>query len=289
MSRSLIFVLLKSYFLQGTPHFMPFEVLAGDYLLIEIRRSILYNYPGVPTLADQYLERYPESRDIEALKGFNALELWLDICTGFDPSMIPRQGEPVIHNFQHDLESIWWIVFWFITMRTGNEELYAWAKPAFTFHKPLDLSSQRHNIFRRISYKFQQSQIQMSQMNLLKTFPIDSIEKLRWVMPYHYQERAVFGQLMVPGSYSKIHAEFAQTFDDILQSRSKWYDTPVGDISELKAKKRDHEQAFEHDQNPADSAAGSQEPSSSLAAMYSPSANCSSNQQVKRRKEDIDV
>lgn len=54
---------------------------------------------------------------------------------------------PVVYNFQHDLESLWWIALWILTARVDHpaSQLYA----QLIFINGLQCSNERANVFTR--------------------------------------------------------------------------------------------------------------------------------------------
>ncbi|KAG2008959.1 other/FunK1 protein kinase [Coprinopsis cinerea AmutBmut pab1-1] len=77
----------------GTPYFMPCEIL-----MQRLFRKVAYN--RVTDISDE-----PST------------------------SVVPRPS--VIHGYQHDLESVWWIILWLITMRVAMKLPRTWGKKIF--------------------------------------------------------------------------------------------------------------------------------------------------------------
>ncbi|KAF8176470.1 hypothetical protein BJ912DRAFT_1045964 [Pholiota molesta] len=99
----------------GTPYFMPHEILSLSTLhVIEQDEA---DVETDPFTVDQVLE-------IEA-----SLTL-----VEHDPETTVTQSAPeqvIIYNFQHDLESVWWILLWTLTSRVPYEPSTDFAKKVF--------------------------------------------------------------------------------------------------------------------------------------------------------------
>lgn len=54
---------------------------------------------------------------------------------------------PVIHNFQHDLESLWWIIFFIAVFYTGHKPSIVLCQDIFQPRIIVDLTAIRHTIF----------------------------------------------------------------------------------------------------------------------------------------------
>lgn len=116
--------------LQGTPYFMPTEILFKEYLFDP--------EPQVSTAENRYADE--------------------------DSGETTRpMREPAIHHFHHDLESLWWLILWLITSYVQDQPAESWkdsesqAKAINTcrvwitpiFQNVLKLSAERHLCFTR--------------------------------------------------------------------------------------------------------------------------------------------
>ena len=68
-----------------------------------------------------------------------------------NPFDMPAQdtGSYVVHNFQHDLESVWWILVWILTEHTGrtSEICKQWVQQAFTVSMVVSKERERPALF----------------------------------------------------------------------------------------------------------------------------------------------
>lgn len=186
---------------------MPHEILKGTYLLNEAL--------GPNTEADSlavHLENVTVgSPEYERLKIFkkDPFMRFTSLPTNATDA-IPDDLSVVRHNFQNDLESIWWLVLYFITVCVDHQKSTTWAKDIF--QKSLTPSWQRTACFEK---SFWATARNFLHPNLAKPFG-DFMEKLRAAMYREYISRAVFGQLQQPESYSYIHGVFATEFQALL-------------------------------------------------------------------------
>lgn len=113
---------------QGTPYFMAIEVHDADYLLKERPNATLPSEWQIPDEAT-----------------FDPL---MDIIPTKSQNNPPPEAEPkkmVMFRFQHDLESVWWIMLWFVTLHVKHGDSQTWAKDVFQYSfKP---SSYRGEVF----------------------------------------------------------------------------------------------------------------------------------------------
>ncbi|PPQ81909.1 hypothetical protein CVT25_013762 [Psilocybe cyanescens] len=91
----------------GTPYFMPTEILLKFYL---------YS-PEPDELQSTSVDKYADNA--VSSKTHNA-----------NPGNAPNTGV-VIHNFQHDLESLWWLILWLIISHIKDQPSEDWEGPAF--------------------------------------------------------------------------------------------------------------------------------------------------------------
>ncbi|PPQ81959.1 hypothetical protein CVT25_014688 [Psilocybe cyanescens] len=207
----------------GTPYFMPFEILGKSYLYLKSEDSAI------------------------------STSIWANgkTTTGED--------DVVVHNFQHDLESVWWILLWTITCRIHHTPSKEWARPIF--QNITDLSPARTTCF---SKKVE---------GALETILIDKargfskwIEAARLFMFKQYRERVRGGRLRAKGSYVFIHEQFINFFNALKGIKQKdWreleliknnpYSVPhIPQSSEKKAAATDEPTDHDPDPSPAPTA-----------------------------------
>ncbi|KAF4623082.1 hypothetical protein D9613_001538 [Agrocybe pediades] len=98
----------------GTPYFMPIEILKQSYLYLDLD-------------------------SIEATAGGDTP----------DASDAPAQPHVVVtHNFQHDLESLWWIILWTLTCRVKFDDSQGFGKRIFA--NSLFTTLQREQVFKEV-------------------------------------------------------------------------------------------------------------------------------------------
>ncbi|KAF4581315.1 hypothetical protein EYR40_002903 [Pleurotus pulmonarius] len=183
----------------GTPYFMPHEILQSCYLES-------HTLPPRDTMFD--LDTYKDTED---------------------PAAPPI---PLVYNFQHDLESIWWLFLWTITCRVSHPPSIGYGRDIF--RNTLQLSSQRSRCF--------QYSVTTSLTCLLPSLQqlVARVDKLRGFMVnvymYHHKDQD-WSNL---SSYINVHNAFHTFFSGIGQSRAIWGCTalvtshqPVASIAEV--------------------------------------------------------
>lgn len=66
-----------------------------------------------------------------------------------DEDDLPRTSIPVIHNYQHDLESLWWIIFFIGVFYTGHKPSITFCQDIFVPYIVTDAGAKRSTIFTR--------------------------------------------------------------------------------------------------------------------------------------------
>ncbi|KAG9218182.1 hypothetical protein CCMSSC00406_0010224 [Pleurotus cornucopiae] len=166
----------------GTPYFMPHEILSSRYIA---PRSVT--------------EKEPELGDDD-----------------FRDGGAPQPPEPPpVYNFQHDLESIWWIFVWTITCRVSHEPSIAFGRTIFQNLMEPPLARLR----------FLEDTITQRFMGCLLS-PLQQLagplEVLRSFMVVAYTYRRKANGL---SSYVKAHQGFVIFFEKVKQSQATWGDT----------------------------------------------------------------
>lgn len=127
-----------------------------------------------------------------------------------DEAIRIRPNQFVVHNFQHDLESVWWVPLWTLTARVKRKSSNDWAKEVF--QNSLTTTRARCNCFDEDVSKT---------MSLILTKSLKSfaphIEDIRQFMRKEYSSREEHGYLRTFRSYVEIHVSF-ETFFGFLQT-----------------------------------------------------------------------
>ncbi|KDQ22368.1 hypothetical protein PLEOSDRAFT_1098298 [Pleurotus ostreatus PC15] len=184
----------------GTPYFMPHEILRSRYL----------KFP-TSTLPDTTFD--------------------LDTFQDTEDPAAPQM--PLVYNFQHDLESIWWIFLWTITCRVSHPPSIVFGQGIFK--NTMDLSSERSACF--------EDSITTSLRPCLLP-PLERLaaplERLRRAMVNAYMHHHKNQDWSNLSSYIHIHNAFHFFFLAIGLSRANWGGTalvtshqPVASIAEV--------------------------------------------------------
>ncbi|RXW17139.1 hypothetical protein EST38_g8714 [Candolleomyces aberdarensis] len=185
--------------LTGTPCFMAHEILAGCYLG--------YTGPVVPDV--DCLERLTEILSGRTIKN-------RDLGEPF---------EPVTHNFQHDVEAIFWIVLWVITLRVGYKPSADYAQPAF--QRSMTLSDYRTRMFLNNSSEGLRECLLAPLKSLTTTIWV-----IRGVLCCEAYRRGKDQSWFQPESYSQIHAIVGLALHNQLKYPSDWAKVPLRNSSE---------------------------------------------------------
>uniref|UniRef100_A0A8H7Y5C7 Protein kinase domain-containing protein n=1 Tax=Psilocybe cubensis TaxID=181762 RepID=A0A8H7Y5C7_PSICU len=115
----------------------------------------------------------------------------------------------VVHNFQHDLESLWWVLLWNITARSNRKISNEWARDVF--HNSLNLTwARRACIIDEV----------LTDMKRILAKPLKCfaphIEDLRHFLKREYVTREELGDLDSFESYVPIHNAFETVFNSLL-------------------------------------------------------------------------
>ncbi|KAG2009024.1 other/FunK1 protein kinase [Coprinopsis cinerea AmutBmut pab1-1] len=170
----------------GTPYFIACEVLDGDYLSLQ--------------------EQDEDSTDDD------------------DPDMSPPPHEfvPVCHNFQHDLESIFWILLWLISMRINQKMSRAFGERHFQQRVDGGYASIR---CRALASNL------LRQVDLVKSLP-QALLHSRFLRHLNTLRKNLYGQYIArnnDGKYNDISTyswiasvAFDSFFDEVEARRDEW-------------------------------------------------------------------
>ncbi|KAG2019863.1 other/FunK1 protein kinase, variant 2 [Coprinopsis cinerea AmutBmut pab1-1] len=135
----------------------------------------------------------------------------------------------VFHTYQHDLESIWWILFWKITMRI--KQVLPRAVPEQYFKNVI---SRAHASYRNDLFVSRQELAEDN--DLCKSLPptlkdsdfLYSLDALRNEFEVEYSNRNIAGKQREVGTYSVIISKaFWKFFEGIKDTRGEWGSLPL--------------------------------------------------------------
>lgn len=131
------------------------------------------------------------------------------------------RSKGVVHNFQHDLESIWWLVLWFITSRVAGEAAQLYGQKIF--HNSIIPSPKRLAAFTtEIDGDLKQC------LGKLADHFAEPMENIRNAMVLSYVQRVRDSKLRDISSFAPISNGFRTFFKHITESKDKWSATPLG-------------------------------------------------------------
>ncbi|KAF9543025.1 hypothetical protein CPC08DRAFT_716824 [Agrocybe pediades] len=107
----------------GTPYFMPHEILTSQYLSAPVPKSSSED---------------SKEKEKEKLKEYQAQR-------GNGMATVQTQESTVVHNPQHDVESLWWLKLWILTFCVNHPESREWA--GLVFRNSLNPSKKRRGAF----------------------------------------------------------------------------------------------------------------------------------------------
>ncbi|PPQ85561.1 hypothetical protein CVT25_006731 [Psilocybe cyanescens] len=171
----------------GTPYFMPTEILAKQYLY-------------VPRKKVQTRDRSKYTKDANGLS-----------------------RDIVIHNFQHDLESLWWLILYLIISHIKDQSTEDWQGPVFQnavercqnwaapiFQNVIDLSSERRICFNYSLVEATVSFIPESVAPIAQLLEIN-----RATLQHAFVGRVRDGYLRNVESYALVHLDFGDFLEAI--------------------------------------------------------------------------
>lgn len=127
--------------MQGTPFFTPFEIINQRHLLNFVRGEV---NPAASMAAQLNLrEESPEYARYKIFSRFGTRTK--SIPLSFTENT-PEKKTVVRYNFQHDLESIWWIALYFITALVNYEVSQTYSRQVFRHTLEAADLGMRHNV-----------------------------------------------------------------------------------------------------------------------------------------------
>ncbi|EAU89870.2 other/FunK1 protein kinase [Coprinopsis cinerea okayama7 len=158
----------------------------------------------------------------EVLDGRHFFPLMVD-PDKLDP---PYRPVPVLHTYQHDLESIWWILLWLATTRVNQNLPRLFGQTYFQQRVDLQFARARCVIFRE-SLSFEPP-IRESLPESLQTSFYKRLNTLRNNLYATYINRNLERKHRDVESFSWIVSEGMRLFfDGVARSRDKWSDTEL--------------------------------------------------------------
>ncbi|KAH9487287.1 hypothetical protein JR316_0001357 [Psilocybe cubensis] len=188
----------------GTLFFMPVEIMQNCYLYTKAR-----NHNKVISLVG------------------NLKEAMLRHHTQYDQTTNGKPtATPVVYNFQHDLESLWWVLVWSLTARVDHQPSRTWAN--YIFQHDAVLTTARLNFLR--PYRGDPDEnVQDLQRIMLPSISVLSylVDALRDAMDIDYSKRESGNMLRDPLSYAIIVNLFHFAFQTLQNSLDYLKGTPL--------------------------------------------------------------
>ncbi|KAH9485692.1 hypothetical protein JR316_0002602 [Psilocybe cubensis] len=180
----------------GTPYFMPLEVMQKSYLF-NAKQATLWAAPMV------------SASDIVggALRATRKSD-------GLDAS-----SKIVVHNFQHDLESLWWILVWTLTCRIGSDAAFAYGRTIFV--NQMKPSYARAECFTDDAELLEKLIGFLPPSTSENSLP-ELVNVLRYLMNLHYVKRVGTRTHFNPEQYCSIYNDFDLVFDTMKATATEW-------------------------------------------------------------------
>ncbi|KAH9485685.1 hypothetical protein JR316_0002595 [Psilocybe cubensis] len=179
----------------GTPYFMPLEVMFNSYL---------YDPRLQAAARGEYDIKQPLEDFIRERKKQRAALL---------QSKSPKY---VIHNFQHDLESVWWILLWTVTCRIYSNAAFAYGRRIFVNQ------NERRLCFTAVSILDELEKFLPTPKSEDDHTFAEMIENLRDFMNSHYISRVAGDNQGKPEHYVGIFNIFTICFNTMERTASDW-------------------------------------------------------------------
>ncbi|PPQ90042.1 hypothetical protein CVT25_006359 [Psilocybe cyanescens] len=185
----------------GTPYFMPLEVMLKRYL----------------NSTDMKEDMQADRQRVSAVQEARAARARATAVSKLGSSRI------VVHNFQHDLESLWWILLWTVTCRIKSGAAYG--KPIFV--NQMEPTKERYDCFMAYSLLGELEKCIAPPKSEDDIGLAASIEGLRRVMKMDYAQRIGNAKLFKAKYFAQIHKDFADSFMAMQTTASEWSSTPL--------------------------------------------------------------
>ncbi|KAJ8483038.1 hypothetical protein ONZ45_g14744 [Pleurotus djamor] len=176
----------------GTPYFMAHEILESSFL----------HHAVVANPSKKFKARFSDKKPTK------------------NTNPRPVQSSPVF-NFQHDLESIWWIFLWTATRRVSHE-------PSRNKFGLVFVNSISHPTNERASCLRQSIQTTLEETLAPSLRGLsEDLEDLRSFQLSFYEDREAKNELECPSSYTDVHDLFSAFFRLIISQSESWATTPL--------------------------------------------------------------
>ncbi|KAF9543024.1 hypothetical protein CPC08DRAFT_716822 [Agrocybe pediades] len=178
---------------------MPYEILTSQYLSAPVPKI---------ELSPKELEEIMKKRLKEHL------------AQGGNGSAMKTPGCTVVHNPQHDVESLWWLKLWTLTCRVNHPDSREWA--ALVFHNSLTPSQERCNAFNgNIEYILSDK----LSPDLMEPFAL-AMGLFRKCLHNAYIKRELADEVLDLNTYAEVY-EFADKFFGDIKENSAWRAVPL--------------------------------------------------------------
>ncbi|KAG2008907.1 other/FunK1 protein kinase [Coprinopsis cinerea AmutBmut pab1-1] len=132
----------------------------------------------------------------------------------------------VVRNFQHDVESMFWIILWLVTMRAIKSSSRAFPKEYFGFRIPEGAMAARFNLLTQGNSLWELPDFEDSIPPPLRDEDcpfLDELDDIRYDLQDQYETRNKDGRQGDIETYSRIMGETMSTFFNRIEgSREKW-------------------------------------------------------------------
>ncbi|KAF4622297.1 hypothetical protein D9613_009201 [Agrocybe pediades] len=195
----------------GTPDFMPYEILKRDYITISDREVTLHNAQdrnGEGSDADEAMMGEQHAR-IAKLK-MNSSDG--QVNPNEDP---PRPSYTVVHNPQHDIESLYWLALWTATLRVDHDASRRWAR--FIFQHSHSLTAERESAFKN---DILEALFKQLHPDIAEPFA-SALDLFRTRLYTGYCTRERSDKVLDLNAYNDVYSYAAKFFQRI-QTPSKW-------------------------------------------------------------------
>ncbi|KAF9556343.1 hypothetical protein CPC08DRAFT_820547 [Agrocybe pediades] len=187
--------------MQGTPYFMALEILRPVYLASTL--SVLPN-------SDKPVEEHTRD-DVRAI--------YLRNKHKETEAKSPMDG-PVVYNYQHDLESVWWLLLWTLVDRIPNWASYVYSQGIF--QNSMVPSVERYTAFTAsIAHN-----LRMNLKPSVSDFAAH-MEQMRELLFNACILREQKNRLDDRNSYVAIHENIYELFRLIHEDNTTWADEPL--------------------------------------------------------------
>ncbi|KAH9485747.1 hypothetical protein JR316_0002662 [Psilocybe cubensis] len=179
----------------------------------------------VPDAADHQID--PSERIVTSPDNEDEFDMATITCEYFRPSPAKKHtANPLaIHNFQHDLESIWWLLLWSITCRVRYLPSQIWGRYRFRTSGSGRLSKVRSDCF---LYEMDESLYEALEPSVKVLARL--MNDMRFKMRHALEMRQRAGRVNAVPAYAVIHARFYGWFEYIQHRLPEiaWRDVPLG-------------------------------------------------------------